>query len=440
MRQPLLRALLIVPALLMLAISWYAVRWYVGDFVAEFAPRMEEKQMDAAEAAMNLAPADPWTHWVVAGLEKRSFLPEDLADAVRHYEEAVRLSPNDYRFWMDLGRAREETGDREGGEKALRRAVELAPAYAYPRWYLGNLLLRAGRGEEAFKELQRAAEADPTMRPQLFNVAWTLYGQDIESIKKAVGEAPAARAEFAVYLVGRGRLDDALGIWSGLTPAEKKGQSEAGIKIMNALLEKKHFHEALDVFSGMSPGIDAKPSHLINGGFEDDIYIQAGNPFGWQIKNDPAAQIAIDPRTQHSGARSLGISFQATENLTFNNVTQLIAVEPSTQYRLEYYVRAQDLKSGGMPLVIVLDATDGSTALGTSQPLSPGTYDWQPVTINFKTPPKTEAVLVKIVRAQCGGEAVCPILGIVWYDDFNLQAGGGAANPRDSRKGNANGK
>jgi tetratricopeptide (TPR) repeat protein len=337
---------------------------------------------------------------------------------------------------MDLGRAREEVGDRVGGEKALRRAVELAPAYAYPRWYLGNLLLRAGHGEEAFAELQRAAEADQAMRPQLFNVAWALYGQDIEAIKKAVGETPAARAEFAIYLIGRGRLDDALSIWSGLTPAEKKGQSGAGAKIMNALLEKKRFREALNIFTEASPGVDAKPSQFINGSFEDDVNMQVGNPFGWQIKNDPVAQIAIDGSTQHGGARSLRIFFKAAENLTFNNVTQFIVVEPATQYRLEYYVRAQDLKSGGMPFVAVLDATDGSTVLGTSQPLSPGTYDWQPVTFSFKTPPKTEAVIVRIDRTQCGGEAVCPILGIVWYDDFNLQAGGGTSNPRDSRKGN----
>jgi tetratricopeptide (TPR) repeat protein len=161
-RAPLPRAALLVPVLVALLFSWFAVRWYMGHFVAEFAPRMEEGQLDAANAAMHLAPDDPWTHVAIAGLKKRSLLPDDLPDAVRHYEEAVRLSPNDYRFWMELGRVREQSDDRAGGEKALRRSVELAPSYAAPRWYLGNLLLRAGRGDEAFAELRRAAEADAT--------------------------------------------------------------------------------------------------------------------------------------------------------------------------------------------------------------------------------------------------------------------------------------
>src|SRR5437588_9797628 len=101
-RPPMMRMLLVIPVALALLFAWYAARWYVGDFVAEFAPRMDEGQIEAAQEAARLAPDDPWTHWVIAGLKKRSFLPEDLNEAVRQYEEAVRLSPYDYRFWIDL--------------------------------------------------------------------------------------------------------------------------------------------------------------------------------------------------------------------------------------------------------------------------------------------------------------------------------------------------
>src|SRR5215210_4340521 len=106
-RAPLRRVLLVLPVLLALIGSWYASRWYVGNTMAEFAPQVENGGLDTARTALRLAPNDPWTHWTYAGLEKSSFEPEALRDSVAHYEEAVRLSPNDYRFWMDLGRARE---------------------------------------------------------------------------------------------------------------------------------------------------------------------------------------------------------------------------------------------------------------------------------------------------------------------------------------------
>ncbi|MDT5060865.1 MAG: hypothetical protein QOH63_1324 [Acidobacteriota bacterium] len=435
-RKPLLRVLLIVPVALFLLFSWYAVRWYIGDFVAEFAPNMEEgQQLDVALAALRLAPDDPWTHWVVAGLKKRTLLPGDLEDALHHYEEAVRLSPNDYRFWMDLGRTREDVGDGAGGEKALRRAVELAPSYAYPHWYLGNLLLRAGRSNEAFAELRRAADANSALRPQLFNTAWTFYSQNIDEIKKVIGDSAAARAEFATYLLGGQRLDEALNLWAGLKPAEKKEQSASGEAIMKSLMEQKRYHAALSIFSDLNPDANsAKATQFVNGSFEDDIDTAAGvSFFNWQIKSDPQAQIAIDGRIGHSGARSLRILFKAPSTLPFNNVAQTVLVDPATQYRFECYVRAEDLKSAGTPIIQIIDGLDGKTVLGASQPLANGKYDWQQVIINFKSPPKTEAVIVRIVRATCGTDAVCPIFGIVWYDDFNLQSSDGATSPRDSR-------
>jgi hypothetical protein len=328
-------------------------------------------------------------------------------------------------------------GDSAGGEKALRRAVELAPSYAMPHWFLGNLLLRAGRGEEAFAELRRAAEADDKLRPQLFNVAWTLYGQNIDEIKKVVGDSVAARAEFAVYLVGRDRMDDALNLWSSLKPAEKKEQSAAGEAIIKRLLEQKQYRTALNVFNDLHSGSETlQVAQFINGSFEDNIQVQPSSIFKWQIVSDPQAQIAIDGTSAHSGARSLRILFRSNESLAFNNIAQTVVVEPATQYRFECFVRAQDLKSVGTLTVEMIDAMDGTTSLGASQPLAAGTYDWQPIIINFKTPPKTEAVTMRIVRAGCGGNATCPIFGTVWYDDFTLQSAGGAAEPRNNRSGN----
>jgi tetratricopeptide (TPR) repeat protein len=436
LRKPPLRVLLVVPVALALLFSWYATRWYTGNFVAEFAPQMEEGDMDAALAAVRLAPEDPWTHWIVASLKKRSLLPGEMEDAVHQYEEAVRLSPNDYRFWVDLGRAREQLGDRAGGEKALRRAVELAPFYAYPHWYLGNLLLRAGRGEDGFAELRLAAEADVKLRPQLFNVAWTLYGQNIDEIKKVVGDSAAARAEFAIYLLGRQRLDDALGLWSSLTLPEKREQSAAGDALTKSLMEQKRYKTALALLNDLNSGNNPiTVGQFVNGSFENDIDTAGSSGFNWQIKSAPQAQIAIDGSTGHSGARSLRILFRASSTLAFDNVAQSIVVEPSTQYHFECYARAADLKSGGMPYVEIVDGMDGTTVLGASPQLAPGTYDWQPVTIDFKTPPKTEAIRVSIGRAACGGDAVCPIFGMVWYDDFNLKNISGASGQRDSRSG-----
>jgi thioredoxin-like negative regulator of GroEL len=426
-RTPLARALLLLPVMLVLVCSWYALRWYMGNTIVEYAPSLEEGALETARTGLSLAPDDPLAHWTVAGLEKRSLDPLLLP-------EAVSLSPNDYRLWMDLGMAREQAGDTEGGEKALRRAVELAPSYADPRWFLGNLLLRAGRPEEAFAELRLAGEANPaTYRSQIFNLAWQVFNGDAVELRRAVGESVEARGALASLMAGRGRIDDALNLWSSLSQEEKGRQHDVGLGLMSALVAAKRYRAAQGLFRDLSAdgGAGVEVGQFQNGGFESEMTgaggAAAANPFGWQVKSVPQAQIALDPRHRHAGARSLRVTFNAPDAFNFDNLSQLVVVEPSTQYRLECYVRTEELKSAGAPIIEIVDSTDGSV-IASSSPLPVGKNDWQPLTVDFKTASKTEAVTVRTGRAPCSMEgSVCPIFGTIWYDDFNLQRGNGSA-------------
>src|SRR5688500_14359687 len=140
--------------------SWFIVRWHVGNTIAEyFTP--DERRQEMAEMAVAWAPKDPLPHWRLGSLIQREMPPDQIGQSVAAFERAVSLAPNDYRFWMSLGQALEQAGDAEKAEKALREAVRLAPAYAYPRWYLGNLLVRSDRYDEAFKELRQASNENP---------------------------------------------------------------------------------------------------------------------------------------------------------------------------------------------------------------------------------------------------------------------------------------
>ena len=138
-----------------------------------------------ARMAVEWAPGDPLDP-LATGLvqQEKTFTAENLARAVREYELAVQASPYDYRYWMELGRALEASGDPDAGEKALLRAVELAPAYSHPRWHYGNLLLRQGKLDQAFAQLARAAEADEVMQPQIFALASQVFGGDVDKIAR----------------------------------------------------------------------------------------------------------------------------------------------------------------------------------------------------------------------------------------------------------------
>ena len=414
------RALVAVAALAALWGAWQGLRWCLGGTMAETA-----RDFETAGAAVRLAPRDPLSHLSLARLHRVSFLPEAVPDSLREYERAAELAPNDYLIWMEAGRARGAAGDVEGGAAALRRAVELAPNYAQPRWHLGNLLLRSGGVEEAFAELRRAAEADPALRPQVFNLAWQVYGQDMPAVMRAVGDSAQARAQLVAVLVGRGRFDDALVLWSGLPPEEKRAQQETGGALAKTLFEKGRYRDSLRVQQEYSPAGSPpfEAERVTNGGFETNIAPLGARLFDWQVATTPQARIVIDPRTRRVGERSLHVLFNASGQIDFRSIFQLIAVEPGARYRLSFYERAEELNSVSTPVVEVLNPSDPSRPLGSSTPLPSGTSDWRQSAIEFTVPARVEAVMLRVGREPCPD--ACPIFGKVWYDEFDLQRTGG---------------
>jgi hypothetical protein len=292
-------------------------------------------------------------------------------------------------------------------------------------------LLRAGRTDEAFTELRVAAESASQLRAQVFSLALQVFGQDFVGIKNAIGPSAEVRASLTSYLISNQRLDDALGLWNSFSVAEKKNQHAIGEALLKAFAVAKRFHTALELARELAPDDRVKPvmSQVFNGGFEIGQSASGGGVFGWQLVSIPQAQTSIDSNQFHGGGRSLLLRFKSSSNLTLNTVTQLVVVEPQTQYKLEFFVRTDDLRSGGTPTFEIRDETDG-TLLGASAPLSPGTGGWQQVNIDFGTKSKTEAIRVQINRASCGSDPVCPIFGTVWYDDFNLQRTGRIAGPK----------
>lgn len=426
--------LLLVPMVAILA-SWFVVRWYVANTVAEYVPSVEEGGLEMARSATRWSPGDPLTHWRAGMLEARVFSASNLAAAVREHQLAVSASPNDFRYWMELGRALEANGDSAGAEKALGRAVELAPAYSDPRWYLGNLLVRQGNMDAAFEHLARAAEADARMRPQVLSLAWRVFGGDIETINRLTRSYPAMRVHLATHLLSVAGVEDAMRIWRTVNPTDRNAQREISEEFLQKLIEAKQFRASVEVMRRLEPDSNAAAEQIWNGGFESDLGPPGRKVFHWLINSRSQALIGIDSRG-HTGKRSLRIVFRAT-NLDNIPVSQTFAVEPGTQYRFECYVRTEDLASASTPVIAILDATDNST-LGGTAPLPTGTSDWQRITFEFKTKPNNDGVTIGFFRAGCGEGPICPILGSVWYDDFNIQRIGssgssGADKSRGSR-------
>jgi hypothetical protein len=281
--------------------------------------------------------------------------------------------------------------------------------------------VRSGKYDEAFVELRRASEVNPEYTPQLFTMIWGVYGADYDSLSKALGNRADSRGNFALYLLNRGKFEEGLRVWSTLTPSEKSDNRSIGEDLVRTLTSATRFYDAMNVWNDIAPITESRAAmdQLVDAGFEDVSNYGPEMAFNWQIRNRQIA-VDIDPNVGHTGRRSLRLVFQARSRLEPVIATVLVPVSPDTDYDLEFYVKSQKLNSGATPYIQVLNAAD-NLALATSPEAPNGDKNWQHVSLPFRTPPKTEALVIQIARGFCADADVCPIFGSLWYDDFSIK-------------------
>jgi hypothetical protein len=358
------------------------------------------------------------TMWLAASSEKETFSPESIDRSVQMFEDLVRLSPNDFRWWIELGRAYEQAEEPEKAEKAFQRAVELAPSYTFPHWQFGNFYLRQNRSEEAFAELRKTTERSQVYREQVFSLAWDYFDKDPTKVEALAADTPEVRATLALFYAARGSAENALRVWNLLSSEDKAKNVDVAKRIARGLFEKQRFRESLafSVQTGIDP--EAQVGAITNGGFEKFLGTADDNIFGWRVyRGEGKIDVMPDSSVKYEGAKSLRISFKGYAKPELHNVVQYIAVEPGARYRLTFMVRTDNLRTGGPPVVQVISGKD-NLGIASGQPFENGSADWKEVSMEFTAPSDFDGVHIRTGRVSCGEE--CPINGTIWYDDFRL--------------------
>jgi hypothetical protein len=405
------RVIVAIVVILSLAAAFFAVRWQLGNMLADLTRFTDPNAEEIAAVAADWAPGDPVARWLKASTAA------DPAEAIRLFEQTIQLAPNDYRWRIELARALEQDEQSERAEAELKKALELAPAYAYPRWHLGNFYLRQDRADDAIAELRKAAENNQFYRDQVFSLAWDYFNKDAAQLENLAGEGAEARARLAHFFAARGYAADALRNWNRLSDEEKSKRDYIARVIAQGLFEQRAFPQALEFARQLGLDSEATSETVTNGMFEKGVSQGDGSRFGWGLaRNDPRVEMATDMRVKHEGTRSLRTSFKGLVK-PFANLYQTVVVEPGKRYKLRFWVRTENLKSAGLPVLQVVNANDDKL-LVSSPPFPGGTADWQEMSVEFATPPNCNGISIRTVRSDCGED--CPITGIFWYDDFEL--------------------
>ncbi len=414
---PASKVIVVLAAVIAVVLCWYGVKWQLGNMVAVLTNPNDPGAFEAADMARDLAPRDPVASWLRAS-SITGITADSGADPIREFQAVVNLAPADYRWRIELGRAYEQEEMAAEAEASFKKAVELAPAYAHPYWAIGNFYLREGRNDEAIAALKKAAENNQAYRDQVYSLAWDFFQKDPAKVEFMAGDTPNDRVRLAYFFASRSRPVDSLRIWNSLAETDKAANPDTARAIAHGLFLQKYFPEAQEFARQLGTDQDAKPETFTNGSFEKGLSEDKDSRFNWQLlRNDPRFEVVSDSKVRKEGERSLKVTFRTFIKPALNNLLQTVVVNPNSKYRLSFWIRTENLRSGGPPLIEILNAND-EKLITRSQPFPTGSNEWQQVNVDISTPENCSAVIVRTARSYCGEE--CPITGIFWYDDFIL--------------------
>lgn len=371
--------------------------------------------MVAANHSVRLANSDPESHRARAEVFHHF---GQTVEAVRELEIATSLRPGDHHLWLSLGMVREQIEDLSGALIAFNEAVRLAPFYARPRWQRGNFLLRMGRSEEALADLRMAAESDPELSANVIDLVWVLSKGDVQETKRIAGvSGPRLHLVFAQFLARQGRIADAVAQYQEAGSLAEHDRQD----LVRSFIQTGAFKEAYELWRSDPTNTPVSTaSTLFDGGFEKRLTLEEDG-FGWRIaRNLVGVRMSQDSTTTQGGTRSLRIEFLGDSNPQVPLVSQFVLVQPETKYRISFAVRTHELVTGGLPIIAVHDAPNKGRLVGQSTPFPSGNSDWQVLSFEFTTEPKSTAVAIVVQRASCES-APCPIFGTVWLDEFSLE-------------------
>ncbi len=203
---------------------------------------MRNRQFETAvkewEKALVLSP-DEWRAHNSLGVALMEI--GQIEEAISHYRQALDLNPEYAEAYNNLGEASVKKGSADDAVKYFEKAVQLDPSYAVACANLGMMFARTGQKENAVVYMRKAAELTPDSADALRNLGHSLadigkYTEAIVHLKISV-ELSKEKDALALHLLGRAYADN--GKITDAVKANRKAlevaMSQQNVRLVNAV-------------------------------------------------------------------------------------------------------------------------------------------------------------------------------------------------------------
>lgn len=382
--------------------------------------------IDSLRLASRLDPGNSTYHVQLGRLYQYSITNPRPKEAIQQFQEAVKANPYDPQAWINLAAAHEFQGDTPRAERDLQHASTLAPNLPIYQWTIGNYFLLHGNTQEAFRHLKVVLAGSRQYDRTVFNIAWKASGNAAHILQELIPNSLPAEFSYLNYLVTERRMPEAEAVWKRIAaspedfnPREASGYIDTLIKTGRADAAYKAWTDLQGKRLVPTPPGGPSQNLITNGNFEDPL-LNMG--FAWRIQDVHGVYAGLDTATFHSPGHSLTLQFTGDQNLDYHQIFQFVKVSPNHKYQLDAFMKTQNITSDSGPRLEVVDVYD-PRVLNKFTPGMTGTSGgWNPLNMQFMTGPKTQVLLILLVRPPSKADEDTGIKGRVWLDDVQISS------------------
>ena len=345
-------------------------------------------------------------------------------EGLGHLRRATELSPLNRHYHADIASACEAQGDTICADREWELLAQLCPMVPVYQSHAAQSYLHSNHLDAAVAGYKRLLELDPSYGPESWFALSTLLDPDAVFRKTiAATAAPDLKIGYVSYLSNQGNDDAAYRIWQLVAAENPTFPFSSAKPYLERLLDLGRISEAESVWHDLQRlRVVTMPANtdgnlMFNGDF-DRLPLNAGFDWRW---SDRDTYLGIDfaaPGAYH-GAHCLRIDFTVSRNEEYEPVTQLVRVFPNRSYRVEAYVRSDQITSDTGPSLKISDTQLGSFPDVVSE-TTIGTTPWHPVRLTFSTGPENQFVQLSVWRPR-GRLFPTEISGTFWMDDVSLK-------------------
>jgi hypothetical protein len=310
--------------------------------------------------------------------------------------------------WLRLAEAEAALGRKEEAKAILSFTSDMTERVYRWKWEQMLLAQELGMQDRLYRNTNFLLSRNVLVQDAL-QLLHTHLGGEASAVIAAL--EPANLAAYLNWLMRWAMTDESLIVWRAMT-ATATPEKEIALHYAHFLLNHKRITPSVDIWQQYTGS-----AGLTNPGFEKNL---TGQGFDWCHWGEKDGSWKLK-RVYHEAAEgeyALKIIFDGQENVSFQHLYQIFAVNPQETYRLTYAWKSRGITTDEGPFVEIVGYD--KQGLYHAGPMITGSQGWHDESITFEIPADSRAAVVRL-RRRASMRFDSKIKGTVWLDHFRLE-------------------